>query len=72
MTAREQFIAEERRRKQEKATKAPELDEESDVDEDEEELDPSHSSLRNEIWGLFGKNREKCVFWTNELCCARL
>lgn len=59
MTAREQFIEEERRRK---AAKTDESDYESEYEsEGDDDVAPSHSALRSEIWRLFGKNRNACV-----------
>lgn len=64
--AREEFIEKERRRK-ESQQRQEEDDEEEDDDSDEVDVEPgpSHASIRDQIWQLFGRNRETYVRITN-------
>ena len=49
------------------APQAPEEDEEEDEDSDEDDVEPgpSHASIRDQIWQLFGRNRQAYVRITN-------
>lgn len=66
--AREEFIAQERRRKELRhQEEEEEEDEEEDEDSDEDDVEPgpSHASIRDQIWQLFGRNRQAYVRITN-------
>lgn len=65
--AREEFIAQERRRKELRHQQREEEDEEEDEDSDEDDVEPgpSHASIRDQIWQLFGRNRQAYVRITN-------
>lgn len=64
--AREEFIEQERRRKEAQQRQEEEEEEEDDEsDEDDVESGPSHASIRDQIWQMFGRNRETYVRITN-------
>ena len=67
-SAREEFIEQERRRKElrhQEEGEEGEEEEEEDSDEDNVEPGPSHASIRDQIWQLFGRNRQTYVRITN-------